>query len=454
MLLSGSKNLVLRPMKIPRLALTTTQSVLGATYVQRILRMRMPTLPFQAPETPLNDVVSAQRIWNTALLSLDRIKEIKNRAGVTVNDVVLTICSGALRLYLLAHDALPDEPLVICAPVSVRSKSQKNELGNQVSAMFVQLPTNESDPVESLLTVHRNTRKEKAYQSAVSARWLLDYSEFVPFGLANEAVRLYTQYRTVRRHRPIFNLIITNVPGPQMPLHLAGKRVLAVMGTAPVGDGLSLIITVLSYNGILSISPTAGVNIMPDMEQFVEMIRDSADQLEAAVLQHFPPVDTQISGLPTAAAFFAHVNEIIQSDPNYVKLSRGYYEYRIVGETQRVWTLNLKEAPGGVIEGAVENPDVVFEIKESHFRRLVGGELDTEAAFMQGKLKVEGDLRLALRLGPVMESMLPVPMTVQGVVDSAENIAKPQQCAAMTKSGRQCKNRTVAGSTFCRVHAV
>ena len=453
MLLTGGKNLLFRPIKIPRLAMTTAKSVLGATYVQRIMQKRMPTLPFQAPDTPLNDVVSAQRTWNTALLSLDRVKEIKNRAGVTVNDVVLAICSGALRSYLQERDALPDDPLVICAPVSVRSKSQKNAMGNQIAVMFVQLPTNEPDPVAGMQTIQRNTRIEKAYQSAVSANWLLDYAEFVPFGLANEAARLYTQYRTVRRHRPIFNLIITNVPGPQVPLYLAGKRLLAVMGTAPVGDGLSTIITVLSYNGILSISPTAGANIMPDMERFIELIRESADKLEAAVLEQFPPADEQVSGLPTAEAYFAHVNTIIQSDSNYVKPTRGYYEYCIVGETQRVWTLNLKEAPGGVIEGAVENPDVVFEIKESHFRRLIGGELDTEAAFMQGKLKVEGDLRLALRLGPVMESMLPVPMTVQGGVGSAETHTKSKQCTATIQSGRRCKNRAVMGATYCRVHA-
>jgi hypothetical protein len=225
------------------------------------------------------------------------------------------------------------------------------------------------------------------------------------------------------------------------------------MGTAPVGDGLSTIITVLSYNGILSISPTAGANIMPDMERFVELIRQSADKLEAAVLAQFPPADEQVSGLPTAEAYFAHVNTIIQSDPNYVKPSRGFYEYRIVGETRRVWTLNLKEAPGGVIEGAVENPDVVFEIKEPHFRRLIGGELDTEAAFMQGKLKVEGDLRLALRLGPVMESMLPVPMGVQGGVESAETTTNSVQCSATTRSGRRCKNRPLKGTIFCRVHS-
>lgn len=288
MLVTGTRNLVAWPIHIPNLVKTTVRSVVGAAYMNQVRRVDLPTLPFQAPPTPLNDVVSAQRVWHSVLISLDRVKAIKDRAGVTVNDVVLAICCGALRDYLLERDALPDKPLVIAAPVSLRTEDQKNRMGNQVSTLFVQLPMNEPDSAEMLLKIRDNTRKEKAYLAAVSANWLLEYSELVPFALANEAARLYTHYRTARHHRPVVNAVITNVPGPQKPLYLAGKRLLAVMGTAPVGDGISLIITVLSYDGTITISPTTGTNIMPDIDHFVDLLRTATDRLEATVFERFP----------------------------------------------------------------------------------------------------------------------------------------------------------------------
>ncbi|MCO5189229.1 MAG: wax ester/triacylglycerol synthase family O-acyltransferase [Anaerolineae bacterium] len=293
MLVTSVGNLFALPARIPGLVKTTIRSVAGATYVNRVRHAALPTLPFQAPPTPINDVVSAQRVWHSVLISLDRVKAIKNRAGVTVNDVVLAICCAALRAYLLKKDALPDKPLVVAAPVSLRTEDGSSQRGNQVSTLFVQLPVNEADSAEMLLSIHSNTRKEKAYLAAVSANWLLEYSELVPFALANEAARLYTHYQTALHHRPFVNAVITNVPGPQIPLYLAGKRLLAVMGTAPVGDGISLIITVLSYDGTISISPTTGANIMPDIDQFVDMLRQATDELEAAVFERFPLPDEQ-----------------------------------------------------------------------------------------------------------------------------------------------------------------
>jgi hypothetical protein len=117
----------------------------------------------------------------------------------------------------------------------------------------------------------------------VDARTLINYSELVPFGLAGVAARLYSRLHIAEHHRPIFNLVITNVPGPQIPLYLAGARLFVNMGMAPITDGLGLIITVFSYNGLISISPMACPHLMPDLDQFTRYLWESANELETAV---------------------------------------------------------------------------------------------------------------------------------------------------------------------------
>jgi WS/DGAT/MGAT family acyltransferase len=284
LLTEGVVNLVLRPAKLPSLLWDSAKAGLKATYLHQIQDIALPTLPFTAPQTFLNETVSLEREWDSALLNLKRIKAL--RAGVegaTLNDVVLAICAGALRHYLLEKNQLPDEPLVAMVPVSTRDKGQKTSLGNQISAMFIQLATDIEDPLERLRQININTLVGKLYQDAVAAKSLMDYAQLVPFGLASVATHLYSQAILSKRIKPPFNLIITNVPGPQVPLYLAGHKLLFNMGTGPIHDGAGLIIPVLSYNGTLSFSPTSCAKMMPDIALFTRYIHDSADELEAAI---------------------------------------------------------------------------------------------------------------------------------------------------------------------------
>ena len=112
---------------------------------------------------------------------------------------------------------------------------------------------------------------------------MTDYAEFIPFALAAQATRLYTRMHVSKLHRPLFNLVITNVPGPQIPLYMNGRLMLANMGMAPIFDGMGLIIPVLSYNGVLSFSPTTAANIMPDVDLFTKYLRESANTLEQCI---------------------------------------------------------------------------------------------------------------------------------------------------------------------------
>lgn len=279
-------NFATRPGKLPGLLWDTGKATLKAGYMTRAHGIKMPTMPFSAPQTRFNDVVEAERLWNSAILDLGRVKSLRKAVdGATLNDVVLAICAGALRRYLLEKNELPEKPLVAMVPVSTRTDQEKNAMGNQVSAMYIQLATDLEDPIKRLEKIHINTLVGKLYQDAIDARSLMGYAELIPFGLAGVAARFYTRAAIAKRHKPFFNVVITNVPGPQIPVYLAGHKLLANMGTAPIFDGMGLIMPVCSYNGQLSISPTSSVNLMPDLDLFTRYIRESANEMEVAVAE-------------------------------------------------------------------------------------------------------------------------------------------------------------------------
>jgi WS/DGAT/MGAT family acyltransferase len=284
LLAGGAANLLLRPAKLPLLLWDSAKAGLKATYLRQVKDIKLPTLPFTSPHTCLNDTVSSERNWDSALLDLDRVKALRTGVeGATLNDVILAICAGALRRYLSEKKQLPEESLVAMVPISTRVNGQQNTMGNQISAMFIQLATNIEDPIERLRTININTLVGKLYQEVVAAKGLMDYAELVPFALAGVATHLYSQAILTKRIKPPFNLIITNVPGPQVPLYLAGHKLLFNMGTGPIYDGAGLIIPVLSYNGTLSISPTSCAKLMPEIELFTRYIHESVNELEIAV---------------------------------------------------------------------------------------------------------------------------------------------------------------------------
>lgn len=273
-----------RPSKLPGLLWDTGKATLKAGYLTRVQGIKMPTVPFRAPQTPFNDVVCAERKWNSAIFDMQRVKALRKAVeGATVNDVILTICAGALRRYLLDKDQLPTKPLVAMVPVSTRTADEQNAMGNQVSAMYIQLATDTADPIRRLEKIHLNTMVGKLYQQAIDARSLMGYAELVPFGLAGVAARMYTRAAIAKHHNPFFNLVITNVPGPQVPLYLAGHKLVVNMGTAPIFDGIGLMIPINSYNGLISVSPTSCASLMPDLDKFTLYIRESANEMEEIV---------------------------------------------------------------------------------------------------------------------------------------------------------------------------
>ncbi len=257
-------------------ALSGAGSLVGRTLEESLER---PPLPLTAPRTVLNSRVGRQRSFGGVEFALGRIKEVRRRApGTTVNDVLLAVCAGALRDWLGARGELPGDPLVAMVPMSVRAEEKKAAMGNRVTALLVELATQVADPHERLLRIHRSATGAKGYGGALPANELM---EFVPSETAALASRLYMRMRGSDRHRPFFNLVITNVPGPPVPIYLAGARVHGHVGTAPLYDGMGLILVIFSLAGKVSIGITSCPEVMADVSELETLLERSLEALEA-----------------------------------------------------------------------------------------------------------------------------------------------------------------------------
>ncbi|MEM7331266.1 MAG: wax ester/triacylglycerol synthase family O-acyltransferase [Chloroflexota bacterium] len=411
LMMRSAVNFAKRPLKLPRILMETARATLRTGALSRATRTEMPTLPFTAPHTSFNDPISADRIWNTALLSLDRIKKLKRIMDCTVNDIILAICAGAIRRYLDEKHALPNKPVVAMVPVSTRGKDDQSG-GNNVSSMFLQLGTDIADPVERLLKIQKNARRGKAYQGAIDAKTLIEYSEFVPFGIAGQAAKLYSRAQLSKRHNPVVNCVITNVPGPQIPLYLAGKRLLALMGSAPILDGLGLMIPVFSYNGIVSISPTSSPNIMPDLDKFTRYIWESANELEAAILakEAAKPIEKQKEPKVRVADLFAYYQSYLSENPDLTLKGSDIYQFDVLGNKPQHWVFDLKNKPASLAQGESEDAVCKIQMSEPHILSMLSGKMDATTAFMQGKLKIKGDINAAIQFGQVLATLPPPPM--------------------------------------------
>jgi len=261
------------------------QSLLGVagSALSRIRSGEASPRLFSAPRTPLNQAVGSGRSWAPAVFDFQRFKAIKDAEGATVNDVVLSVCAGALRRWLEEQDELPKKPLVAMVPVSVRAEGERRDAGNLVSAMLVSLATDEDDPITRLREVRGSAGSSKAGLKAVGARTLLRSAELFPFALSGLGVRMYSRLHLAERHRPMFNVVITNVPGPPTPLTVGGARLLTHVPAAPLFDGLGLILPVFSYAGSLAIGVTADRKIMPDATEFAGYLEQSLEELELAL---------------------------------------------------------------------------------------------------------------------------------------------------------------------------
>ncbi|KAA1416397.1 wax ester/triacylglycerol synthase family O-acyltransferase [Nocardioides humilatus] len=239
--------------------------------------------PFSAPRTSFNGTITAHRSIAVADLSLDDIKRIKKATGSTVNDVVLTLAGGALRAYLDERGELPTTSLMASVPVSVRATSKRTQGANKVSSLFTKLGTDIDDPLERLEIMAERNRHAKEHHNAISADALQDWAEFAAPRVFGLAVRTYANLRLAEKHPVVHNLVISNVPGPPVPLYFSGARIEALYPLGPVFHGAGLNITVMSSAGKIHVGVIACRESVPDGDALVKHFPVELERLNDAV---------------------------------------------------------------------------------------------------------------------------------------------------------------------------
>lgn len=241
-----------------------------------------PGLP-PAPRTRFGGKVSAHRVIEGRRFALGDLKTIRSAVpGATINDVVLAQVGGALRDYLLGHDELPQTSLVAMCPISVRTPGEAGRQGNRVAAMMVPLCTEVADPLERLAAVRLATSQTKEIVEAVDARLLSDGMQFIPGSLTALGTRVASESGLANRLNPMFNTVVTNVPGSPLPLYFCGAQLSALYGLGPVQNGTGLFHAVTSMAGSVCVTATACRDLMGDAARYGDCLQRSFDELAAA----------------------------------------------------------------------------------------------------------------------------------------------------------------------------
>ncbi|HUP92149.1 MAG TPA: wax ester/triacylglycerol synthase family O-acyltransferase [Solimonas sp.] len=292
----AGKNLISRPGNIVRLVRETAPFVLNmgkTAWAQRKAARQARADDVEpaektggtAPRMRFNNTITSRRAYAFRTLSLPDIKFVKNAYGVSVNDVVLCICAGGLREYLLEKKELPRQPLIAAIPMSVRTEAEKGSGGNKVTMARTQLATDVADPVERLHALSRKMGKVKSSMKAIPAKLMLDWAHAPPPAVMAQAARLYENFSIQDLMSPPYNLVISNVPGPPVPLYLNGARVEANYPISIPYHGLACNITVMSYQSNLDFGITAHRGTVPDIERMMDLIAAELETLKERAQQ-------------------------------------------------------------------------------------------------------------------------------------------------------------------------
>jgi diacylglycerol O-acyltransferase len=234
-----------------------------------------------ADETPLNGKVGPHRKFDWLDVPLDELKEIRRALGCTINDVVLTIVTGAVREYLI-HRAINPAKIEfrVSAPVSVRTEEERGQMGNRVSSWMICLPIAKNDPKKQLAAIHAETKRLKETRQALGVETMMAVAEWTPSVLMSLGAQSMSGQT---------NTIVTNVPGPQMPLYCQGAKLKAIYPQVPLLEGLGLGIALMSYAGTVCWGFNSDPELVPDSDVFVQKIRESIDRVRAFAAAVPPP---------------------------------------------------------------------------------------------------------------------------------------------------------------------
>jgi diacylglycerol O-acyltransferase len=265
-------------------ALGRVGSALGAVRRRRMGGDDPGGTPLTAPPTPYNGAITAGRTVAFGRLPLDRVKAVRRATGTKVNDVVLAVAAGALRRHLLSLDALPEQPLVVLVPVSVRAEEDRGETGNKLSMLFVPLHTEIEDPAERLQATARDAVASKDEQRLFGPSTVVQLAEMLDPMTLPSVLELYSRAGLADRHRPAVNAVVSNVPGPPVPIYLGGARALRLYPMGPVAEGVGLNLTVMSYEDHLDVGLLAATALVPDAWEVLAHLGPAFAALAAATL--------------------------------------------------------------------------------------------------------------------------------------------------------------------------
>lgn len=296
-MIQAGANMLRTPWRVTSLAANAVEATAKGLIQKQLRKIPLPFPLFSAPKSPFNRQITANRQIVSAKVELSRLKAIKASLGdVTLNDVVLGLCAETLQRYLCEQGADTDESLIAMTPISVRSNTLRRSTGNQMSAMLLDLATNEQNPARRVRRIHWNAVASEPYREAIAADRL---TELLPSTMLALSARLYSELQIAQRYQPVFNLPITNVPGPQVPLYLQGAKLVQQYNAAPLFDSMGLVIVAVSYQGSVTLNFTICPDVVAQGDSFRNHVCDSLNAIEEATStldpdeMHTPLMETQ-----------------------------------------------------------------------------------------------------------------------------------------------------------------
>lgn len=265
------------PSKLTLLAKETAASAFYSVLSEKLESLELPASLMKVASTPINHKITAKRQIENIEIPLSDVRNMKRQlVNVTTNDVMMGICAEALSNYLKGMASQPKQDLIALAPISVRSTSLDIKSGNKLAATLFSLASSEDDPIKRIRLIHEAATTSRSYDEAISANHL---TELVPSCTAGLSARVYSEFLLAQKHKPMFNLPIINIPGPQFPLYFEDAELEHFISTAPLFDGIGLALMIVSYNGHYSITCTYNPDIMPLKKSFKSYLKDAFETM-------------------------------------------------------------------------------------------------------------------------------------------------------------------------------